>query len=144
MPLYGKHAFAQWYMLGGPFVRRHNGRYYCFFSGANFLTDRYGVDYCGADCIMGPYANSGSDAGAWALHSVPVHVRGSGYYSHALGPDGRTEYLIYLRLKPGYDQTPSLPRQAGPDGPRPAVPGTYVYPAAVTFSQPSCIVDWAL
>ena len=77
MPLYGKHTFAQWYTLGDPFVRRHNGRYYCFFSEANFLTDRYGVDYCGANHITGPYADSGSDAGARVLHSVPVHVRGA-------------------------------------------------------------------
>lgn len=31
-------------VLEGPFVRRHAGKYYCFFSGANFLTDRYGVE----------------------------------------------------------------------------------------------------
>ena len=66
-----------------------------FFSEANFLTDRYGVDYCGANHITGPCADSGSDAGSRVLHSVPVHVRGSGYHSHARGPDGRTEYLIY-------------------------------------------------
>ena len=48
-----------------------------FFSEANFLTDRYGVDYCGANHITGPYADSGSDAGARVLHSVPVHVRGA-------------------------------------------------------------------
>ena len=110
MPLHGKHTFAQWYKLGDPFVRRHNGRYYCFFSEANFLTDCYGVDYCGANHITGPCANSGSDAGSRVLHSMLVHVRGSGKLAHARGPDGRTEYLIYLRLKPGHDQTPPLPR----------------------------------
>lgn len=95
MPLYGNRTFAQWHTLEGPFVRRHAGRYYCFYSGANFLTDRYGVDYCMADHVMGPYADSGSDAGARVLHSVPGHVRGPGHHSHAIGPDGRTEYLVY-------------------------------------------------
>lgn len=95
MPLYGNRTFAQWHTLEGPFVRRHAGRYYCFFSGANFLTDRYGVDYCVAEHVLGPYTDSGSNAGARVLHSVPGHVRGPGHHSHVLGPDGRTEYLAY-------------------------------------------------
>ena len=95
MPLYGNRTFAQWHTLEGPFVRRHAGKYYCFFSGANFLTDRYGVDYCAADHILGPYLDSGSDAGARVLHSVPGHVRGPGHHSHIMGPDGQTEYLVY-------------------------------------------------
>lgn len=100
MPLYGNRTFAQWHTLEGPFVRRHEGKYYCFFSGANFLTDRYGVDYCAADHIMGPYLDSGSDAGARVLHSVPGHVRGPGHHSHIMGPDGRTEYLVYHAWNP--------------------------------------------
>lgn len=95
MPLYGNRTFAQWHTLEGPFVRRHAGRYYCFFSGANFLTDRYGVDYCVAEQVLGPYVDSGSAAGARVLHSVPGHVRGPGHHSHVLSPDGRTEYLAY-------------------------------------------------
>lgn len=100
MPLYGNRTFAQWHTLEGPFVRQHEGKYYCFFSGANFLTDRYGVDYCVADRILGPYADSGSEAGARVLHSVPGHVRGPGHHSHVLGPDGRTEYLVYHAWNP--------------------------------------------
>jgi beta-xylosidase len=100
MPLYGNRTFAQWHTMEGPFVRQHDGKYYCFFSGANFLTDRYGVDYCVAEHIMGPYADSGSDAGARVLHSVPGHVRGPGHHSHVLGPDGRTEYLVYHAWNP--------------------------------------------
>ncbi|MGI4835311.1 MAG: glycoside hydrolase family 43 protein [Janthinobacterium lividum] len=95
MPLYDNRTFAQWHTLEGPFVRRHAGKYYCFFSGANFLTDRYGVDYCAADHVLGPYQDSGSDAGARVLHSVPGHVRGPGHHCHVLSPDGRTEYLVY-------------------------------------------------
>lgn len=100
MPLYSNRTFAQWHTLEGPFVRRQAGKYYCFFSGANFLTDRYGVDYCVADHITGPYVDSGSDAGARVLHSVPGHVRGPGHHSHVLGPDGRTEYLVYHAWDP--------------------------------------------
>lgn len=95
MPLYGGRTFAQWHTLEGPCVRHHAGQYYCFFSGANFLTDRYGVDYCTARHVLGPYADSGSDAGPRVLRAVPGHVRGPGHHCHVPGPDGRTEYLVY-------------------------------------------------
>ncbi|HEX8507060.1 MAG TPA: glycoside hydrolase family 43 protein [Hymenobacter sp.] len=95
MPLYDNKTFAEWHTLEGPFVRRHAGKYYCFYSGANFLTDRYGVDYCVADRIMGPYAEAGGGQGARVLHSVAGHVRGPGHHSHVMGPDGKTEYLVY-------------------------------------------------
>ncbi|UOR07607.1 glycoside hydrolase family 43 protein [Hymenobacter aerilatus] len=95
MPLYDNRTFAEWHTLEGPFVRRHNGKYYCFYSGANFLTDRYGVDYCVADTVMGPYQDTGSDKGARVLHSIPGKVRGPGHHSHTMSPDGKTEYLVY-------------------------------------------------
>ncbi|UYZ62099.1 glycoside hydrolase family 43 protein [Hymenobacter weizhouensis] len=95
MPLYGNQTFPEWHTLEGPFVRRHEGRYYCFYSGANFLTDRYGVDVCVADSVLGPYTDAGAENGARVLHSVPGKVRGPGHHSHIMGPDGRTEYLVY-------------------------------------------------
>ena len=95
MPLYDNRTFAEWHTLEGPYVRQHGGKYYCLYSGANFLTDRYGVDFCVADSIMGPYSEAGGGAGARVLHAVPGHVRGPGHHSHAFSPDGRTEYLVY-------------------------------------------------
>lgn len=95
MPLYDNRTFPEWHTLEGPFVRRHNGKYYCFYSGANFLTDRYGVDYCVAGSVLGPYSDAGAENGARVLHSVPGKVRGPGHYSHILAPDGTTEYLVY-------------------------------------------------
>ena len=95
MPLYDNRTFVQWHTLEGPFVRRHAGKYYCFYSGANFLTERYGVDYCVADHILGPYSDAGAEHGARVLHAVPGHVRGPGHHSHVMSPDGQTEYLVY-------------------------------------------------
>jgi len=95
MPAYDNRTFAEWHTLEGPAVRKHDGKYYCFYSGANFLTDRYGVDYCVADRITGPYSDAGAENGARVLHSVPGHVRGPGHHSHVIGPDGNTEYLAY-------------------------------------------------
>ncbi|MFC7669940.1 family 43 glycosylhydrolase [Hymenobacter humi] len=80
---------------GRAFVRQHGGKYYCFYSGANFLTPRYGVDYCVADSIMGPYSDAGAEKGPRVLHAVAGHVRGPGHHSHVLSPNGKTEYLVY-------------------------------------------------
>ncbi|AHJ98308.1 glycoside hydrolase family 43 protein [Hymenobacter swuensis] len=95
MPLYGGQTFPEWHTLEGPFVRRHNGKYYCFYSGANFLTPRYGVDFCVADSIMGPYSEAGGGKGPRVLAAVADHVRGPGHHSHVMSPDGKTEYLVY-------------------------------------------------
>ena len=95
MPLYDNKTFPEWHTLEGPFVRRHGGKYYCFYSGANFLTPRYGVDYCVASSITGPYSDAGADNGPRVLHAVAGHVRGPGHHSHVLAPDGKTEYLVY-------------------------------------------------
>lgn len=124
MPLYGNRTFAEWHTLEGPFVRQHQGKYYCFYSGANFLTDRYGVDYCVADHLLGPYSDAGAERGARVLHSVPGHVRGPGHHSHVFAPDGKTEYLVYHAWDAGMkerqlcidrlDWTPQGPRALGP------------------------------
>jgi len=124
MPLYDNRTFAQWHTLEGPFLRRHEGKYYCFYSGANFLTDRYGVDYCVADSILGPYSDAGAENGARVLHQVPGKVRGPGHHSHIMGPDGKTEYLVYHAWNAKMTErqlcidklawTPQGPRAVGP------------------------------
>ena len=43
-----------WHTIEGPCVVKHDGRYYCFYSGANWQTPRYGVDYVVADHPLGP------------------------------------------------------------------------------------------
>ena len=84
-----------WHTLEGPFVRKHKGRYYCLYSGGNWHTEGYGVDYAVADHVFGPYSDRGGENGARVLRSVPSHVRGPGHNSVVLGPDGRTEYVVY-------------------------------------------------
>ena len=100
MPLYDNQTFPEWHTLEGPFIRKHAGKYYCFYSGANFLTPRYGVDYCVADAIMGPYSDKGAEKGPRVLAAVAGHVRGPGHHSHVLSPDGKTEYLVYHAWNP--------------------------------------------
>jgi beta-xylosidase len=117
-----------WHTIEGPFVRRHRGRYYCFYSGANYQTTRYGVDYAVADHVTGPYTGQGRKARV--LHGVPGHVRGPGHHSIVVGPDGR-DWMVYHAWNEAMTVrqmcidpllwTPSGPRCAGPTyTPRPA------------------------
>ncbi|MFD1873048.1 hypothetical protein [Hymenobacter bucti] len=47
--------------------------------------------------VLGPYLDSGSDAGVRMLHAVPGHAQHPrpGHHCHTLSPNGRTEYLVY-------------------------------------------------
>lgn len=87
-----------WHTIEGPCVVKHGGRYYCFYSGANYQTARYGVDYVVADNPLGPYSNQGDHPRV--LASVPGKVRGPGHHSIVTGPDGRSQYLVYHAWDP--------------------------------------------
>lgn len=99
--MYGEHF--DWHTLEGPCVRKHAGRYYCFYSGGRWETEDYGVDYGVADDVMGPYSDFGNETGprvlrsplALAEPSLPDRVKGPGHNSIVVGPDGQTEYIVY-------------------------------------------------
>ncbi len=91
MEVYGK--TFDWHTIEGAFVRKHGGRYYCFYSGSNWQTPNYGVDYAVAERVTGPYAGQGAEARV--LKGVPGKVRGPGHHSIVTGPDGKTEYFVY-------------------------------------------------
>ena len=91
MEAYGR-TFDEWHTIEGAFVRVHQGKYYCFYSGANWQTPRYGVDYAVADRVTGPYGGEGREARV--LRGVPGRVRGPGHHSIVEGPDGR-DYVVY-------------------------------------------------
>jgi len=92
-PMYGR--VWDWHTLEGPCVRKHGGRYYCFYSGGRWETESYGVDYGMADHVLGPYSDAGNEDGPRILRTVPNHVFGPGHNSLILGPDGETEYVVY-------------------------------------------------
>jgi arabinan endo-1,5-alpha-L-arabinosidase len=91
MDVYG--ATFDWHTIEGPCVVKHAGRYYCFYSGSNYQTERYGVDYVVADHPLGPYEGQGDRARV--LSGIPGHVRGPGHHSIVPAPDGRGQYLVY-------------------------------------------------
>lgn len=92
-PMYGRSW--DWHTLEGPFVRKHGGRYYCFYSGGRWETENYGVDYGVSENVMGPYSDYGNEEGPRVLRTVPGKVIGPGHNSIILGPDGETEYIVY-------------------------------------------------
>lgn len=86
-------ATFDWHTIEGPCVVKHDGRYYCFYSGANYQTVRYGVDYVVADRVTGPYRDQGDQARV--LKGVPGQVRGPGHHSIVKGSDGKRDWIVY-------------------------------------------------
>ncbi|MGI8908155.1 MAG: glycoside hydrolase family 43 protein [Candidatus Sumerlaeaceae bacterium] len=91
-------ATFDWHTIEGPCVVKRDGQYYCFYSGANYKTTRYGVDYVVADKPMGPYRDQGDHARV--LSGIPDKVRGPGHHSIVTGPDNKTDYLVYHAWDP--------------------------------------------
>jgi GH43 family beta-xylosidase len=87
-----------WHTIEGPCVVKHGGKYYCFYSGANYQTTRYGVDYVVADNPLGPY--TGQSDQPRILRSVPGQVRGPGHHSIVPAPKGGAEYIVYHAWEP--------------------------------------------
>jgi beta-xylosidase len=91
--MYGK--IFDWHTVEGPCVRKREGRYFCFYSGGCYENASYGVDYCVAGQVMGPYAEEGVSFGPRVLKSIPEQVIGPGHHSIVVGPDGVSEYMAY-------------------------------------------------
>jgi len=91
-------ATFDWHTIEGPCVVKHDGKYFCFYSGSNFKTTRYGVDYVVADTPMGPYRDQGDRARV--LSAIPDKVRGPGHHSIVTGPDNQTDYIVYHAWDP--------------------------------------------
>ncbi len=91
-------ATFNWHTIEGPCVVKHDGKYYCFYSGANYQTTRYGLDYVVSDHPMGPFSGQGDHARV--LAGVPGQVRGPGHHSIVTGPDNRSEYVVYHAWDP--------------------------------------------
>lgn len=92
--IYGK-QWAAWHTVEGPFVLFHEGRYYCLYSGGSWQTPEYGVSFAVADSVTGPYHDLWSEEGPAVLRGVANQVVGPGHNSVVLGPDGRTNFMVY-------------------------------------------------
>jgi beta-xylosidase len=123
-PIYG--GIYDWHTLEGPFIRKHGGRYYCFYSGGRWETDTYGVDFAFADSPMGPYVDTGLASGPRVLRTAPGRALGPGHNSVVLGPDDKTDFMIYHAWSPDMKARRLCidPIDWGPDGPRCIGPST--------------------
>ena len=93
----GRSIYSQvldWHTLEGPSVLKHEGRYYCFFSGGNWQNQSYGVDYVIADHPMGPWRSDGGAEGPRVLKTISGSMIGPGHNSFVEGLDGRT-WIVY-------------------------------------------------
>jgi beta-xylosidase len=97
-PIYG--GVYDWHTVEGPNVRKHDGKYYCFYSGGRWENETYGVDYGVADNVLGPYSDAGNESGPRVLHTVPDELIGPGHNSITTGPDG-ADYIVYHAWDPG-------------------------------------------
>jgi beta-xylosidase len=115
----GREMYGQvydWHTLEGPFVRRRDGRYYCFYSGGSWEEPSYGVAYAVSDHPLGPWEEP--PAVPPLLRTVPDHVIGPGHNSLVAGPGG--DVMVYHAWDP--DRTARRmcidPLIWTPDGPR--------------------------
>jgi arabinan endo-1,5-alpha-L-arabinosidase len=83
-----------WHTLEGPFVRRHAGRYWCFYSGGSWLEPTYGVGVAVAGSPLGPWRDHGEPGGGPVMRTVPGHVLGPGHNSVVTGPVG-SDVIVY-------------------------------------------------
>ncbi|CAF1257699.1 unnamed protein product [Adineta steineri] len=91
--IYG-HVY-DWYTLEGAAVwQEESGVYTCFYSGSNWQTPTYGVDYGIADSPMGPYTEDSTDRPRITRSKENVII-GPGHNSIISGPDKKTTYIVY-------------------------------------------------
>jgi beta-xylosidase len=109
-----------WYTVEGPFTLYHEDRYYCLYSGGRWETEDYGVSYVVADHPMGPYHTEPACEGPCVLKGVAGSVLGPGHNSVVIGPDGKTDFMIYHAWDSGRTARRLCidPLRWTPDGPR--------------------------
>ncbi len=95
---------VRWHTVEGPFVLKHNGRYYLMFSGGNWQNESYGVAYAVSarlDEVEEWRQECDGVTRPPLLRSRPQDgVIGPGHNSVAVGPDGSELFCVYHRWQP--------------------------------------------
>jgi GH43 family beta-xylosidase len=96
----------EWLWNEGPFVLKHNHKYYLMYS-ANFYASRdYSVGYAVADSPLGPFVKSPHNP---VLVSTRAEISGPGHNSVTNSPNGSDLFIVYhIHTDP---QNPSGDRQ---------------------------------
>ncbi|MDP9070897.1 MAG: glycoside hydrolase family 43 protein [Actinomycetota bacterium] len=112
-----------WYTVEGPFVTKHDGRYWCFYSGGAWRAESYGISSAVAGRPLGPFEPLPSADGADVLRTVPGAMIGPGHGGLVLAPDNVAEYLVYHAWDPQLTgRYPCVDRLVWAEG-RPTSPG---------------------
>ncbi len=91
--LYGR-TFPEWHTVEGAHVVFHEGRYYCFYSGGNWMDASYGVAYAVAEHPLGPWLDAGTTRGACVLKGDDRTI-GPGHNSIVRSADGQSHLCAY-------------------------------------------------
>jgi hypothetical protein len=83
------------HLIEGPFVTRHEGRYWLFYAGNDFSTPHYGIGVAVADHPLGPYVKQGEP-----LLRSTTEWAAPGHASVAPGLDGKPQ-LFFHAFHPG-------------------------------------------
>lgn len=89
---------VKWHTVEGPFVIKHDGKYYQMFSGGNWQNLTYGVSYAVSDRIKPGHEwqqHADGEKILPILRTIPDKVIGPGHNSVVLGPDDKTYYCVY-------------------------------------------------
>lgn len=78
------------HLIEGPFVTRHDGRYYLFYAGNDFSTASYGLGVAAADDLLGPYVKQSAPL----LKSSPEWLA-PGHASVAAGLSGKPQLFFH-------------------------------------------------
>jgi arabinan endo-1,5-alpha-L-arabinosidase len=78
------------HLIEGPFVTRHEGRYYLFYAGNDFSTASYGLGVASADQLLGPYVKQSEPL----LKSSPQWLA-PGHASVAPGLSGKPQLFFH-------------------------------------------------
>ena len=121
---YKGQTWPAWHCIEGPFVLHHGGKYYCLYSGGAWKTENYGVGFAVADHPLGPWTDTRASEGPAVLRGVADRVIGPGHNSVVVGPDNRTQFIVYHAWDKDHSArrmcidplhwTPSGPRCDGP------------------------------
>lgn len=102
----------------GPFVIKHNGKYYLTYTGNHYLSEGYRINYAVSDSPLGDYKEMGDnpllvhqtdflsdESHAWNSEHGSFEVYdGLGHSSTVLGPNLDSYYIMYHALHRGYSQ----------------------------------------
>jgi GH43 family beta-xylosidase len=83
---------AEWRWNEGPFVLKHEDRYYLMYS-ANFYASRdYSVGYAVSEHPTGPFLKAAHNP---VLYSTDAEISGPGHNSVTTSPDGNELFIVY-------------------------------------------------